>query len=139
VSAAREASLRALTEPARGMHTQGLDRESAIACSADPPPHGGVRAMAIVDEAAGNPLALLELSGALRRSACGRAPMPQALHLTARLHSAFLHASSAYRRDASRAVGGGRRRSPASSRHPTRCRRSHSQKTHSCRRRRRGS
>jgi DNA-binding CsgD family transcriptional regulator len=70
----------------------GLDRESAMALLSRSSPHAvaSVR-WRLLAEAAGNPLALLELSGALSDAQlAGRAPMPQALPLTARLHSTFL-------------------------------------------------
>jgi DNA-binding CsgD family transcriptional regulator len=71
---------------------RGLDRDSAATLldRSAPDAVASVRER-LLAEAAGNPLALLELSSALSDAQiAGRSPMPQALPLTARLRSAFM-------------------------------------------------
>ncbi len=91
--AAREGDDRQFAAPGlRHLVLGGLDRESGsrLLARSAPDAIAHVRER-LLDEAAGNPLALLELPAALSdEQLAGRRPLPEALPLTARLRSVFM-------------------------------------------------
>lgn len=79
----------------RELHVEGLDEASANALLDAHAPHLPPRARKrLLDEAVGNPLALLELPSALGTDQLTRHGLPQRLPLTSRLEKAFAGRSS---------------------------------------------
>ena len=92
VFAAREGERRRFDAPGLPELTlRGLDREPALRLLARSAPDAAEHVRdRLLTEAAGNPLALLELPAALSEDhLAGRSPLPEALPLTSRLRTAF--------------------------------------------------
>jgi hypothetical protein len=91
--AAREGELRRFEAPGlEQLVVAGLDRESAERLLDDSAPAAAASVRSrLIEEAAGNPLALLELPARLTAGQlAGREPLPETLSLTERLRAAFV-------------------------------------------------